>query len=284
MEEEIVKCLDSLLSQHPAQRVEAEEKFAILKQQLGFALGLAKIVIHSQLSVYHRQLASIILKTFIETHWMNTSDEALQKDRIAQINKEKFEYSQDYDYEEEEEEEEEIEPNNEPQGPIIIIDEREKVELRNIIPNGLSIEERSIQGNISVCLGVIAKYDYPTLFPNLLSSLKEIIMTNSSATTKYGALLSLEIIIHPDILPNEILEVEFQSLNPFLLEVYSTSVYQVKKSCASILLSLVNWILNRRVEKEEKLSETGLRFIIYSPPHFITFELLFSDQHILLFF
>ena len=254
MEDEVLRCIDSLLS--PIDHQKSLERMYILRKQAGYAVALTKIAIHSQISPQQRQLASIMLKSFIESNWMNSSDERVQQERLSQIKKEKNEYLSQEDGEEEEEEVIEAEK------VFIIIDEQEKRELRNLLPQGLSIEERSIQINLSVCLGVVAKYDYPAQFPNLISSLKELILSNNTPNiTKYGALVTLEIIIKSDILSDEVLEAEFTSTNQFFLELYaSTSSPELKKFCSAIMYSLVYWVF---IRKENKDTENNGIFSFY---------------------
>lgn len=269
MEEELVKCLDLLLS--PVIQTPIFDRIDVLKKQLGYALTLSKIVLHSNLSMYHKQLASIILKTFIEANWMNTPDEALQKAREMQLKKDVFEYQTEEDDEVDEGKSalEQSLANSSDPSQRVIIDEREKDELRKLLPQGLQIEQRTIQGNIAVCLSIIAKYDYPQQFPTLLRQLQEMICGNV-IPAKFGAFLALEMIIHPDLLSNEILEVEFDNIVSFTLGVYLNMSLPtlLRKHSVSILFSIVNWILNRRVETEESLKQAGNKLHSYCYHHY----------------
>ena len=77
-----------------------------------------------------------------------------------------------------------------------MVNEQEKERVRLKLIEGLKIEEIQIKGQFALCLGTVAKYDFPNKMPNLLEFLITQIKEKTNKTEGSG--LVLEMIVHPD--------------------------------------------------------------------------------------
>ena len=71
----IVQQLENILHQDKDTRTSGEEKLNQLKFTEGYGVHLSEIVVNCNLNLSLRQLASLMLKKYVEAHWNLETDE-----------------------------------------------------------------------------------------------------------------------------------------------------------------------------------------------------------------
>ena len=265
MEQQVLGILEAALlstSNEETQRVFKTIESA--QHQNGYCEALCRISLEQSISFDIRHLATIMLRSMIEKNW-GLSDQPIQKQRLEK------ERAIRREFEEEDDDGKVIESSSSKDHERIRIPEDEKKRLRVQLINGLHLPEMKMKIQYSVMIGVLVKYDFPHQMPDLLSYLIKQIQEHTSG--EQGASLCLEMIIHPDFLfDTNQMQQSSQELMPFLLHVYQNSndfSDATRKSMVMIFFSILNWIVNRLVQREHE-TDGMMPFLQSVLPHWIS--------------
>ncbi|XP_039253592.2 importin-9-like [Styela clava] len=133
MAEQILSTLSATMNPDPNIRRAAEQEIKILEVTEDFCVHLAKITVDQSFDLSLRQLASLILKQYVDTHWSSIS--------------EKF---------------------SPPEAS-----ENAKIAIRQMLPIGLADPQRKIRTSIAYAISAIAGWDWPENWPGLFESLMQ---------------------------------------------------------------------------------------------------------------
>ena len=262
MEQQVLDLLSTTLNTNSnEERNRAQVHLEQLQKQSGYCEALCRISLENAIPLDTRHLATIILRSMIEKNW-GLSNNPIQQSRLKQ------ELALQREFQETDEDGNPIDKIS--LGQIQINDD-EKNRLRNQLVLGLNIDQMKIKVQFAIMLGVIVKYDFPHDMPNFLSYLINQIQNHTNG--EQGAALCLEIIIHHDYLfdSNQMEEITKQIM-PFLIQVYTNENKQysdqIRKSMVIILYSIILWIFNHRIEKEDQ-TQGMMPFLQESLPFWI---------------
>jgi Importin-beta N-terminal domain len=136
--QQVYSVLVGTLSNNTPEREAATAKLEEFKCRAGFGAALVHILANSSLADYHRQLAGVLLKQYVDEHWNTHS------------------------------------PNfKEPVAP-----DNEKAEIRKTIPTLLPHANSKLRTAASMVIGVIGRCDFPEHWPDLLTNLLKCIQSN----------------------------------------------------------------------------------------------------------
>uniref|UniRef100_A0A8C0HCS8 Importin 9 n=1 Tax=Chelonoidis abingdonii TaxID=106734 RepID=A0A8C0HCS8_CHEAB len=137
LKEALVETLTGILCPVQGVRAAAEEQVKVLEVTEEFGVHLAELTVDPQGVLAIRQLASVILKQYVETHWCSQSD--------------KFRHPE--------------------------TTERAKVAIRALLPNGLRESISKVRSSVAYAVSAIAHWDWPEAWPQLFNLLMEMLVS-----------------------------------------------------------------------------------------------------------
>jgi len=143
--------LDSLcgsLSHDHNERVKSEDQLKVLETAEAFGGILTELITDTSIPIEIRQLASLILKQYVECHWCSVQEEKFKP-------------------------------------PEVTIEA--KAYIRNNLPNGLKDDSSKIRTSVAYAISRIASYDWPDNWPELFTLLMEA-LHSMNANVIHGAM------------------------------------------------------------------------------------------------
>uniref|UniRef100_A0A8B9ZJ41 Importin 9 n=1 Tax=Anas platyrhynchos TaxID=8839 RepID=A0A8B9ZJ41_ANAPL len=137
LKEALVETLTGILCPVQAVRAAAEEQVKVLEVTEEFGVHLAELTVDPQGALAIRQLASVILKQYVETHWCSQSEKFRPPETT----------------------------------------ERAKVAIRELLPNGLRESISKVRSSVAYAVSAIAHWDWPEAWPELFSLLMEMLVS-----------------------------------------------------------------------------------------------------------
>uniref|UniRef100_A0A182QSB7 Importin N-terminal domain-containing protein n=1 Tax=Anopheles farauti TaxID=69004 RepID=A0A182QSB7_9DIPT len=128
--------LQKILNPDSEQRKSAEDRLAQLKFTEWYGVILAEFTIDQQIHIGLRQLASVMLKQYVDDCWADGGD--LDADGVAALD---------------------AEPAN--PAPVLLVNEDAKRRIKQILPEGLCDQNSKIRSVVAYCIANIALYDWP---------------------------------------------------------------------------------------------------------------------------
>lgn len=129
----LLETMSCLMSTDPSARLQAEEQVKALEVTDQFGLHLTELTLQQDGSLPVRQLASVLLKQYIDVHWS--------------IDAAKF---------------------RPPETPPAT-----KTAIRNLLPHGLKESISKVRNTVAFCIAAIAHWDWPDAWPQLFDILME---------------------------------------------------------------------------------------------------------------
>ncbi|XP_005988453.1 importin-9 isoform X2 [Latimeria chalumnae] len=137
LKEVLMETLAGILSPVQEVRAAAEEQIKVLEVTEEFGVHLAELTVDPQGTLAIRQLASVILKQYVETHWCAQS--------------EKFRPPETTD--------------------------RAKDAIRELLPSGLRESISKVRSSVAYAISAIAHWDWPEAWPQLFNLLMEMLVS-----------------------------------------------------------------------------------------------------------
>uniref|UniRef100_A0A8C5AEK9 Importin 9 n=1 Tax=Gadus morhua TaxID=8049 RepID=A0A8C5AEK9_GADMO len=137
LKEALIETLTAILSPVQEVRSAAEEQIKVLEVTEEFGVHLAELTVDPQGALAIRQLASVILKQYVETHWCSQS--------------EKFRPPETSD--------------------------RAKAAIRELLPGGLREAISKVRSSVAYAVSAIAHWDWPEAWPQLFNLLMEMLVS-----------------------------------------------------------------------------------------------------------
>ncbi|XP_071400077.1 importin-9 [Centroberyx affinis] len=137
LKEALIETLTAILSPVQEVRAAAEEQIKVLEVTEEFGVHLAELTVDAQGALAIRQLASVILKQYVETHWCSQS--------------EKFRPPETTD--------------------------RAKAAIRDLLPGGLREAISKVRSSVAYAVSAIAHWDWPEAWPQLFTLLMEMLVS-----------------------------------------------------------------------------------------------------------
>ncbi|MGH0188478.1 UNVERIFIED_CONTAM: hypothetical protein FKN15_029839 [Acipenser sinensis] len=137
LKEALMETLTAILSPVQEVRAAAEEQVKVLEVTEEFGVHLAELTVNPQGALAIRQLASVILKQYVETHWCAQS--------------EKFRPPETTD--------------------------RAKGAIRELLPSGLRESISKVRSSVAYAISAIAHWDWPEAWPRLFNLLMEMLVS-----------------------------------------------------------------------------------------------------------
>ncbi|GAB0199944.1 importin-9 [Grus japonensis] len=137
LKEALVETLTGILCPVQAVRAAAEEQVKVLEVTEEFGVHLAELTVDPQGALAIRQLASVILKQYVETHWCSQSEKFRPPETT----------------------------------------ERAKVAIRELLPNGLRESISKVRSSVAYAVSAIAHWDWPEAWPELFNLLMEMLVS-----------------------------------------------------------------------------------------------------------
>nr|KAF6395287.1 importin 9 [Rousettus aegyptiacus] len=131
LKEALVDTLTGILSPVQEVRAAAEEQIKVLEVTEEFGVHLAELTVDPQGALAIRQLASVILKQYVETHWCAQSERFRPPETT----------------------------------------ERAKGVIRELLPSGLRESVSKVRSSVAYAVSAIAHWDWPEAWPQLFSLL-----------------------------------------------------------------------------------------------------------------
>ncbi|XP_059509503.1 importin-9 isoform X2 [Stegostoma tigrinum] len=137
LKEALFEALSSILSPVQEVRAAGEEQIKVLEVTEEFGVHLAELTVDPQGVLAIRQLASVILKQYVENHWCNQSEKFHPPETT----------------------------------------ERAKVAIRELLPNGLRESISKVRSSVAYAISAIAYWDWPEAWPELFQLLMEMLIS-----------------------------------------------------------------------------------------------------------
>uniref|UniRef100_A0AAY4EW79 Importin N-terminal domain-containing protein n=1 Tax=Denticeps clupeoides TaxID=299321 RepID=A0AAY4EW79_9TELE len=137
LKEALIETLTAILSPVQEVRAAAEEQIKVLEVTEEFGVHLAELTVDAQGALAIRQLASVILKQYVETHWCSQS--------------EKFRPPETTD--------------------------RAKAAIRELLPGGLRESISKVRSSVAYAVSAIAHWDWPEAWPQLFTLLMDMLVS-----------------------------------------------------------------------------------------------------------
>uniref|UniRef100_A0A7N6BR71 Importin N-terminal domain-containing protein n=1 Tax=Anabas testudineus TaxID=64144 RepID=A0A7N6BR71_ANATE len=137
LKDALIETLTAILSPAQEVRAAAEEQIKVLEVTEEFGVHLAELTVDPQGALAIRQLASVILKQYVETHWCSQS--------------EKFRPPETTDH--------------------------AKAAIRELLPNGLRESISKVRSSVAYAVSAIAHWDWPEAWPQLFTLLMEMLVS-----------------------------------------------------------------------------------------------------------
>uniref|UniRef100_A0A8C7CBF9 Importin 9 n=1 Tax=Oncorhynchus kisutch TaxID=8019 RepID=A0A8C7CBF9_ONCKI len=137
LKEALIETLTAILSPVQEVRAAAEEQIKVLEVTEEFGVHLAELTVDPRGALAIRQLASVILKQYVETHWCSLS--------------EKFRPPETTD--------------------------RAKAAIRELLPGGLRESISKVRSSVAYAVSAIAHWDWPEAWPQLFTILMDMLVS-----------------------------------------------------------------------------------------------------------
>ncbi|XP_029288165.1 LOW QUALITY PROTEIN: importin-9 [Cottoperca gobio] len=137
LKEALIETLTAILSPVQEVRAAAEEQIKVLEVTEEFGVHLAELTVDPQGALAIRQLASVILKQYVETHWCSQSEKFRPPETSDQA----------------------------------------KAAIRVLLPSGLREAISKVRSSVAYAVSAIAHWDWPEAWPQLLTLLMEMLVS-----------------------------------------------------------------------------------------------------------
>ncbi|XP_054640223.1 importin-9 isoform X2 [Dunckerocampus dactyliophorus] len=137
LKEALMETLTAILSPVQEVRAAAEEQIKVLEVTEEFGVHLAELTVDPQGALAIRQLASVILKQYVETHWCSHSEKFRPPETSDQA----------------------------------------KAAIRALLPNGLRESISKVRSSVAYAVSAIAHWDWPEAWPQLFTLLMEMLVS-----------------------------------------------------------------------------------------------------------
>uniref|UniRef100_A0A667YLG3 Importin 9 n=1 Tax=Myripristis murdjan TaxID=586833 RepID=A0A667YLG3_9TELE len=137
LKEALIETLTAILSAVQEVRAAAEEQIKVLEVTEEFGVHLAELTVDPQGALAIRQLASVILKQYVETHWCSQSEKFRPPETT----------------------------------------ERAKAAIRELLPGGLREAISKVRSSVAYAVSAIAHWDWPEAWPQLFTLLMEMLVS-----------------------------------------------------------------------------------------------------------
>ncbi|XP_052329209.1 importin-9-like isoform X1 [Oncorhynchus keta] len=137
LKEALIDTLTAILSPVQEVRAVAEEQIKVLEVTEEFGVHLSELTVDTQGALAIRQLASVILKQYVETHWCSLT--------------EKFRPPETTD--------------------------RAKAAIRELLPGGLREAISKVRSSVAYAVSAIAHWDWPEAWPQLFTLLMDLLVS-----------------------------------------------------------------------------------------------------------
>uniref|UniRef100_A0A4W4F5V3 Importin N-terminal domain-containing protein n=1 Tax=Electrophorus electricus TaxID=8005 RepID=A0A4W4F5V3_ELEEL len=137
LKEALIETLTAILSPVQEVRAAAEEQVKVLEVTEEFGVHLAELTVDPQGALAIRQLASVILKQYVETHWCAQSEKFRPPETT----------------------------------------ERAKAAIRELLPGGLREAISKVRSSVAYAVSAIAHWDWPEAWPQLFTVLMDMLVS-----------------------------------------------------------------------------------------------------------
>uniref|UniRef100_A0A3P9NUQ5 Importin 9 n=1 Tax=Poecilia reticulata TaxID=8081 RepID=A0A3P9NUQ5_POERE len=137
LKEALIETLTAILSPVQEVRAAAEEQIKVLEVTEEFGVHLAELTVDRQGALAIRQLASVILKQYVETHWCAHSEKFRPPETTDQA----------------------------------------KAAIRELLPSGLRESISKVRSSVAYAVSAIAHWDWPEAWPQLFTLLMEMLVS-----------------------------------------------------------------------------------------------------------
>lgn len=137
LKEALIETLTAILSPVQEVRAAAEEQIKVLEVTEEFGVHLAELTVDPQGALAIRQLASVILKQYVETHWCSQSEKFRPPETTEQA----------------------------------------KAAIRELLPSGLREAISKVRSSVAYAVSAIAHWDWPEAWPQLFTLLMEMLVS-----------------------------------------------------------------------------------------------------------
>ncbi|XP_014822679.1 PREDICTED: importin-9 [Poecilia mexicana] len=137
LKEALIETLTAILSPVQEVRAAAEEQIKVLEVTEEFGVHLAELTVDPQGALAIRQLASVILKQYVETHWCAHSEKFRPPETTDQA----------------------------------------KAAIRELLPSGLRESISKVRSSVAYAVSAIAHWDWPEAWPQLFTLLMEMLVS-----------------------------------------------------------------------------------------------------------
>ncbi|KAM4582804.1 importin-9 [Fundulus diaphanus] len=137
LKEALIETLTAILSPVQEVRAAAEEQIKVLEVTEEFGVHLAELTVNPQGALAIRQLASVILKQYVETHWCAHSEKFRPPETTDQA----------------------------------------KAAIRGLLPSGLRESISKVRSSVAYAVSAIAHWDWPEAWPQLFTLLMEMLVS-----------------------------------------------------------------------------------------------------------
>ncbi|CAF96488.1 unnamed protein product, partial [Tetraodon nigroviridis] len=137
LKEALMETLTNILSPVQEVRAAAEEQIKVLEVTEEFGVHLAELTVDPQGALAIRQLASVILKQYVETHWCSQSEKFRPPETTDQA----------------------------------------KAAIRELLPGGLREAISKVRSSVAYAISAIAHWDWPEAWPQLFTLLMEMLVS-----------------------------------------------------------------------------------------------------------
>ncbi|XP_019952379.1 importin-9 [Paralichthys olivaceus] len=137
LKEALIETLTAILSPVQEVRAAAEEQVKVLEVTEEFGVHLAELTVDPQGALAIRQLASVILKQYVETHWCSQSEKFRPPETTDQA----------------------------------------KAAIRELLPGGLRESISKVRSSVAYAVSAIAHWDWPEAWPQLFTLLMEMLVS-----------------------------------------------------------------------------------------------------------
>ncbi|XP_053312848.1 importin-9 [Spea bombifrons] len=137
LREALLETLSGILSPGHEVRAAAEEQLKVLEVTEDFGVHLAELTVDPQGALAIRQLASVVLKQYVENHWCSQSE----RFRLPETT------------------------------------ERAKAAIRQLLPRGLRESISKVRSSVAYAVSAIAHWDWPEAWPGLFNLLMEMLVS-----------------------------------------------------------------------------------------------------------
>uniref|UniRef100_A0A3Q1GSV8 Importin 9 n=1 Tax=Acanthochromis polyacanthus TaxID=80966 RepID=A0A3Q1GSV8_9TELE len=137
LKEALIETLTAILSPVQEVRAAAEEQIKVLEVTEEFGVHLAELTVDTRGALAIRQLASVILKQYVETHWCSQSEKFRPPETTDQA----------------------------------------KAAIRELLPSGLRESISKVRSSVAYAVSAIAHWDWPEAWPQLFTLLMEMLVS-----------------------------------------------------------------------------------------------------------